>query len=166
MVLATVENGHDARMRHLSHYPRSLMHARISRSLHPHGDAPANRIVEARVDLARCAVTDAPDDYITPDSRRMTTVVQGVGPPSPEATARQLSGQIIVRPPRMGQTCENTERPRKRRLPPGGNIARPTKLRVRRSTRRPASDTRYRSPRLSRSGLKNRLCPSGIHTGS
>ena len=35
-----------------------------------------------------------------------------------------------------------------------------------RSTRRSLSQTRYRSLRLSRSELKIRLCPSGIHAGS
>jgi len=36
---SAIENGHDVRVRHLSGQPGLLMHARISRLSHPHGDA-------------------------------------------------------------------------------------------------------------------------------
>ena len=79
VVVAKIEDGHNVRVRHLSGQPGLLMHARISRFPHPHGNAPADRFVDARVHRAQRAVADAVDDCITPDSRRMTTVVQRVG---------------------------------------------------------------------------------------
>ncbi len=92
VVLAKIEHGHHVRMRYLTGHSGLLMHARISRPSHPHGDAAADRFVDSGINTAGLAVTDGFDDRIAADARRVATVVsQG---PAISSTADDAGGKV------------------------------------------------------------------------